>query len=290
VKFCPRKPRLGVVVFGTGLLGMCLATPLLDGQAVDSGSTGIPSQAEQDAMLTAMRQYAGQYITHLPNFICVQVTQQFEAGRKATHWRKGDTLRFKLVFNAGTEERSIELVNDKAPAPGRRWRAPLSTEGEFGTLLGSVFGASSEASFTWHGWEMVAGRRLAVFDFAVDRAHSTLSLTLSDLAHSVVPYHGSVYGTPDTGEVWRISNSAFDIPKEIRTKSISTVIEYGEVPIGGTKYLLPVEASVSLDTGSNNVRNEMWFREYRKFEADSSVTYTPGGQAAEPVKLNPPEE
>ncbi len=240
-------------------------------------------------MLSAMRQYAGDYISHLPNFICAQDTKQFEAGRKPTHWHKGDTLRFKLVFNGGREERSIELVNDRPPGPRQRWRAPLTTEGEFGTLLGSIFGASSKTSFTWHGWDTVRGHRVVVFDFAVDQAHSTLKLTLSDLAHSVVPYRGSVYANPDTGEVWRITDSPYDIPPEIRTKSIATTIEYGEVPIAGATYLLPVEASVLLNTGTNNIRNEMWFGEYRKFEADSRVTYASDGQAAEPVKVAPPK-
>ena len=284
MKFRRRKLRLLFVLLGTTVVSICPSA----GETAGSGDlSGAPSHVEQDSMLSAMRQYAGQYISHLPNFICSQVTQQFEAGRKMTHWRKGDTLRFRLVYLAGSEARSIESVNNKPPA-GRRWRAPLSTEGEFGTLLGSVFGASTEAAFTWHGWDSIAGRKMAVFDFAVDRAHSTLKLSLSDLAQSVLPYRGSVYADPRTGEVWRISNGAYDIPPEIQTKSISTVIEYGEVPIGGTNYLLPSQASVLVDTGANHIRNEMWFQAYRKFEANSSVTYTSEGEA-EPNRVNPPQ-
>ena len=265
------------------LLGVCITNAGFTQETPSGLNHEAPSEAEQTAMLAAMRQYAEQYISGLPNFICAQVTQQFEAGRKATHWHKGDTLRSKLVFAHGSEERSLELVNNKPPGPGRRWRAPLTTEGEFGILLANVFGESSEASFRWREWETIRGKRVAVFDYTVDREHSTLKLTLSDLAHSVVPYHGSVYADPSAGSVWRISNSAFDIPPEVRTKSISTVIEYDQVPIGGREYLLPVEATVSLDTGSNNVRNDISFSEYRKFETDSSVTYTSDDQMGRPV-------
>ncbi len=265
----------------------CLSVPASIAQAQT------PSGAEQDAMLAAMRRYAEQYISHLPNFICVQETQQFEAGRKPAHWHKGDTLRSKLVFTEGNEERRLELVNNKPPGPGNRWRTPpLTTEGEFGTLLGNVLGESTEAAFRWHGWENIRGRRVAVFDYVVDREHTTLELTLTDLAHSVVPYRGSVYADAATGAVWRISNSAFDIPPDVRTKSISTVIEYDEIQIGATAYLLPVQAIVSLDTGSGNVRNEMWFSGYRKFEADSSITYTspdaPNPPQSAPPHANPP--
>jgi hypothetical protein len=255
----------------------------------ESVSGNIPTQAEQDGMLAAMRQYAGRYISHLPNFICVQVTQQFQAGRKAGHWRKGDTLRFKLIFFGGTEDRSIERVNDKPPSPRKPWRTPLSTEGEFGTLLGTVFGRESAAWFTWHGWDSVAGRKVAVFDFMVDREHSTMKLSLSDLAHAIVPYRGSVYADPLSGEIWQISNGPFDIPREVRTKSLATTIEYDEVQISGTRYLLPVKATVLLDTGSETIRNEIVFREYRKFEIDSSVTFASDGSTPDPNQPKPPK-
>lgn len=285
---CYHKPFLSIACFTTGFFVVCLSTQPLGALGRPATSDEVPSHAEQQAMLSAIREYAGDYISRLPNFICTQDTRQFEAGRKATHWRKGDTLRFKLVFNGGSEERSIELVNSQPPGPGRRWRAPLTTEGEFGTLLGSVFGASSETSFQWHGWESLNGKRLAVFDYAVDRAHSTMKLSFSDLAHAVVSYHGSVYADAETGKVWRITNSLSDIPPEIHTRSMSTVIEYGEIPIGGAQYLLPVEASVVVDTGSSNIRNEIGFSQYRKFEADSRITFTPEGQS-ESLKPTPPQ-
>lgn len=281
------KLRSTSVLVTAGLLGICLSLEPLRAQASGSEPEVVPTRAEQETMLKAVAQYAGQYISRLPNFICTQVTQQFEAGRKTTHWRNGDTLRFKLVFDGGREERSIELVNNEQPRAGRRWRTPLSTEGEFGTLLGSVFGASSNTSFTWHGWERIRSQQLAVFDFAVDREHSTLKLTLSDLAQAVLPYHGSVYANPETGGVWRIISIASEIPREIRTKSTATTIDYDEVAIGGIKYLLPVEASVLVDTGSSHIRNEMTFNEYRKFEADSSIIYSYDADGGEPGQTNP---
>ena len=84
------------------------------------------------------------------------------------------------------ELRTLDLVNGKSIEAGsRRRRAPLVTEGEFGILLGSVLGPKSEAFFTWSRWETLRGKRLAVFDFSVDKQHSTLSLNLSDLVKAV---------------------------------------------------------------------------------------------------------
>ncbi len=247
-------------------------------QASDEVSLAPPSAAEQERLLGAMREYAEQYVANLPNFICIQVTEQFETGRKTTHWHRGDTLTSKLVFNQGREQRSLELVNDKpTKLGGRSWRTPLVTEGEFGMLLNSIFGEASSASFAWNSWDVVRGERVAVFDYKIDRQHSTLSLSLSDLARAIVPYHGSVYADPATGVVWRVTNRVTEIPPQIQTKSISTTIDYEGTAIGSANYVLPVQASVWLSTGANNIRNEIRFKDYRKFEADSTITYTSGG-------------
>jgi hypothetical protein len=233
-----------------------------------------PTSAEQDELIASMHRYAEQYVSNLPNFLCVQVTRQLEAGVKSERWHKGDTLVYKLSFNQGNERRSLDLVNGKPADPTKRhWNTPLVTEGEFGLLLSRVLGPDSEASFTWHGWETLRGRRVAVFDYSVDKEHSTLSLSLSDLAKAIVPYRGSVFADPATGAVWRITDDASEIPLALMTREISTTIDYDEKTIGDKTYLLPVEAVVSLLLERTKVRNEIEFHDYRKFEADSSITF-----------------
>jgi hypothetical protein len=252
-------------------------------QQAASATTGeaIPSQAEQDRMLAVMRDYAGDYTAKLPNFICQQVVYQFEAGRKPTRWHKGDTLTSKLVFNAGKEERRLEAVNDKPVSTGgRSWRAPLTTAGEFGMWLSNIFDPVTQTRFTWGGWEQFGGRRIAKFDYSVSQEHSTLSLSLSDLAKALVAYHGSVYADPETGAVYRIASEANDIPEKVRTRSTATTIEYDAVKIGAQSYLLPVKAQVLMVTDTNHIRNEMVFQSYRKFEAESTITF--GDSAEQP--------
>lgn len=247
-----------------------------------------PTDAEQQRILGAMRNYAEDYTDKLPNFICEQVTSQFEAGRKPTHWHKGDTLTSKLVFNAGKEKRTLELVNNKAPQlNGRRWRRPLTTEGEFGILLYKIFDPATETKFSWEGWDTIRGHRLAKFSYAVDREHSTMSL--SDLATAVVPYHGEIDGDPQTGALWRVTSETTAIPDQVRIKSIVTSIDYDNVSIGSQAYLLPVQATVSMVTDSNNIRNELQFQGYRKFGAESTITFG-GDDTPTPKEQTPPQQ
>src|SRR5579875_3769403 len=232
-----------------------------------------PGADEQDKMIAAMRGYAQQYIANLPNFICDQITQEFEAGKKPEHWHKRDKFTATLIFNEGREERSLEMINDRPVRHRSNWGMPLTTEGEFGILLGRVLGSGSHAALSWNSWQISGGKRLAAFDYSVDREHSTLRLAVGDTRRSVIGYGGSVYAEPETGRIWRITCVSTNIPSELRTRSINTTIDYGEVAIGSLEYLLPSRASVTLATSSNYIRNDMEFKSYRKFETGSVITY-----------------
>lgn len=233
-----------------------------------------PNEVDQDRIIASMHQYAEDYVRNLPNFLCLQTTRQFEGGLNAKHLKKGDVLVSRLTFNAGREHRALDLVNGKPPQDAKhRWRMPLTTEGEFGMLLNQVLARRNAAVLRWNRWDMLRGKRLAVFDYTVDEQHSSLSLRLSDLANAIVPYTGTIFADPDTGEVWRISDTASDIPVELQTREISTTIDYGPIQIGGRNYLLPIEASIDLVLRTGKVRNELEFGGYRKFEADSVITF-----------------
>ncbi|HZQ54754.1 MAG TPA: hypothetical protein VFB14_21305 [Bryobacteraceae bacterium] len=236
-----------------------------------------PDTTQQNQILQRIGDYAGQYVERLPNFVCEQVISQFQAGRRGKHWRKGDTLSSKLMYNEGREERTLELVNNRpVQSKMRFWRTPLVTEGEFGMLLEDIFRASSHARFQWDHWDSVQGKQLAVFNFFIDKQHSTLRLSLSDLAKAIVPYHGSIYADSDSGEIWQVTNTVSEIPGALQTKSLTTTIKYGKIDIGGKTYLLPVHATVMVVTNVERDRNEIDFTGYRKFEAESTITYTPG--------------
>jgi hypothetical protein len=239
------------------------------------GAAGLPDAAEQQRMLERVRQYAGRYLDNLPNFVCARVTQQFEAGKKPKNWKQRDTLTSRLIFNQGKENQTLELVNGKPISPFRFVSRPLETEGEFGILVSNVLDSNAYAQISWNGWEELRGHRLAVFDYLIDEKHSTLSLGLGGIA-TMVPYRGLIYADAESGEVWRITNEPFNIPSSLDTKSIATTIDYGSVDIAGRHFILPVTASILLDTGQRNILNKVAFNEYRKFEAESKITFVSG--------------
>ena len=255
---------------------MAVALGVLCSVAIPQETPSAPRpRTDPEQLLDTMRAYVEHYLANLPNFICLQTTEQFETGRKKERWVKRNTLVFRLVFDGNREQQSLELVNGQAPkaAKGKALHRPLITEGEFAILLANVFGVGSNAEFRWKGWKEVDGRSLAVYDYAIDKEHSTLKLSLSDLAQAVLPYHGSVYADPADGAIWHISDEADEIPPEIKTRSIATSIDYRSVTLGGAAYLLPAQASVRVATDSGYLRNDLYFRNYQKFEAQSTITF-----------------
>jgi len=240
-----------------------------------SAATDVPDSAEQQRILEKVRQTAVRYLENLPNFVCSRVTEQFDAGRKPDHWRQRDTITERLIFNKGQENLAPELLNGKPVKPGQYIDRPLRTSGEFGELLHTVLDEKSAAQISWSRWENLLGRRLAVFEYSIDAQHSMISLGVTGV-DLILPYRGLLYADPDTGELWRITSELFDLPEDVQTKSLVTTIDYGLVDITNRKYIMPVSASVALDTGQKNILNKMSFTQYRKFETDSKITFVSG--------------
>jgi hypothetical protein len=248
-------------------------------KAASPGYQQSPQTPPENAseVIAKVRNYAAAYIDRLPNFLCVQTTTHSAAGRKAEHWRKKETQTAQLVFADGKEKRSVQAVNGK-PVVNGRWRGSrneLTTEGEFGILLANILGPDSWADISWGGFENVRGRDLAVVKYSVEQEHSTLRLSRDYLTSAFVAYHGEVFADPTTGAVLRITKELSNIPPELETESSRTVIDYEKVAIGGTDYLLPSTATVEMTIRSGRLRNEMSFEGYRKFEANSTITFQP---------------
>jgi hypothetical protein len=261
----------------TFALGLALSQT--SARPASAGHQQLPQTAPENAsaVIAKVRNYAAAYIDGLPNFLCVQTTTHSAAGRKGERWHKKETQTAQLVFAGGKEKRSVQAVNGKPVANGR-WRGTrneLTTEGEFGILLANILGPDSSADITWGGFENLRGRDVAVVKYSVDQEHSSLRLSRDYLASAFVAYSGEVFADPTTGAVVRITKELSNIPPELETESSRTVIDYDKVAIGGADYLLPSTAIVEMTIRSGRLRNEMSFDSYRKFEANSTITFQP---------------
>jgi hypothetical protein len=240
---------LGFVVLSCP--SFCLGSPALP--AGDARSDRMTD--DQNQILDRVREYSKTYTANLPNFVCIQITQQFLAKAPARKYEPIGEYRQRLnyVDHHETYERIETRTIGKRPRILRPFRA--YSRGEFGTLMQQVL-ATDKATFTWLSWETIQETRAAVFAYRVDLAHTTMHIQ-NGSEGAMTAYHGLVFAKPADGTVLRITSEA------------------GEVIIAGKSYLLPTLSIFSGVGRSGLFRNETEFVEYQKFSAESELKLDP---------------
>jgi hypothetical protein len=256
-----------------------------------------PTSVRQKAILDRMRDYALNYTDGLPNFICVQVTRRYvqpAAGRYGgSEHHLGDILA-KVSYNQGQENYKVFSVNGKYSESSSMEKigGGATSTGEFGSMMKQLFAPESEAEFTWNKWVTLRGRIVAVFSYSVDGAHTKYSIDYAADEHDdqriYTAYQGLVYADADTGEIARIRFEAVNIPPTFPVHEATEILDYGMVDISGTHYMCPLLARLYMRTSEDKTHNEIEFRDYRKFGAESSIIY--GAIAPPPLTPDQTEE
>jgi hypothetical protein len=262
----------------------------------------------QAELLNLMRSYAGSYTDSLPNFICTQVTRRSVSANHGDSFHLVDTIAAKLSYNEGREDYKIILVNNQmANTSMDRIGGAIST-GEFGSLLKDVFANYSEAEFAWDHWATLRGKKVAAFNYVIDSGHSRFTLDWDRGAQRIVTaYKGLVYADENTGAVARVTFEALDIPAGFPIRYAHDTLDYDDVQIGDTKYFVPLKAVVRMTAQGSDItnqggrmavqtidtKNEVEFRNYRRFGTESTITFAPDPLPEEkttekPVQPEPP--
>ncbi|MCC7235695.1 MAG: hypothetical protein IT163_10355 [Bryobacterales bacterium] len=249
-----------------------------------------PTAEEQSALIEHLRDYALNYTKRLPDFICTQVIRRYYDPTGLEFWRRQDVITVRLSYFEQKEEYKVMLMNGAPTEVGLdRVDGAIST-GEFGSMLKEVFERSSEASFRWARWATLGGRRMHVIEYRVrqDRSKWTVSYQRSQ---TITPgYHGLVYVDRDTRMIARLTLEAEGIPPSFPVQQAGTVLDYDFVNIGGSEYMLPLKYTVKMREAKYLAKNETEFRMYRKFGADTAITFDiPDALPEEGRKEEPPK-
>jgi VWFA-related protein len=292
----------------------------LDPPASELPSQGPPDLAEQKTILARAGEYAVAYMRNLPDFVCSQTIHRFDDDPSAVHRKtdsagrlhEHDTIVSELTFNGGRESHNIRSVNGQ-PGFSAQSRQGLTTSGEFGAIIGSLFSGSA-AQASWRRWEVIDGKRVAVFNYSVDRGHSNFVISWCCLYESGVgwrgersAYRGELFVEPATGAIIRVTRQAADISAGFPTRRSDTVVEYRTISIGGRTWLCParsvtisdiVKAEHPTDIGFRiHAVNESQFTDYHKFGSESTLvaagipaTGQPDVSVPPRVSIEPPPE
>ncbi len=232
-----------------------------------------PSSQEQAAIIAEARENALHYTQSLPDFICTQVTRRY-AGPNKDSYRLVDTLTARLSYFEQKEDYKLILINNRLTDQAYQKLGGALSTGEFGSILREIFAPHSEARFDWDHWvKDLRGRRAYVFSYRVLQPNSQWHVEYEHRLNIVPGYHGLVYLDQDTRRPLQITLEAEGIPPDFPVRAARTVLDYDYIDISGHEYLLPLRAEVRMDTERGGTRNEVEFRLYRKFSAETEIRY-----------------
>jgi len=260
-----------------------------------------PSAAEAAKMLDAVRLWSGAYLASLPDFSCTRTVRQFRdrspvpvptcwvgsaekpvVPPSGTHWRDAGSFSGEVAYVAGRDHFRVTLVNNKPFSGSLEQLGRDHAWGEFGGLMLEIMDPRREAAFRWDRWEMLQGRRMAVFRYAVDLAHSHYSLRVP-LRHWrgavsqswIFPaaHHGFIYVDPQTGVLERSILYADGLDCASPLSAAGDVLDYSAIRIGEATFQLPTRAVAYGRAQRTETREEIEYRDYRKFQSDSTVKF-----------------
>jgi len=121
-----------------------------------------------------------------------------------------------------------------------------------------------------------------VFGYYADPAHSGFLICCPRVTTA---HRGFVYADPQSGAVRRIIIYVAGLTKTSPITADGQVVDYGDVAIGDRHYLLPRTSVAYARTGASESREDIDYRNYRKFGADATVAFPTADQPSHGVAL-----
>ena len=236
-----------------------------------------PSYEEQQKILAEAREYAINYSTTLPDFLCLQrthryVDRNFKPGSVGS-WSPSDRVVAKVSYFDQKEKYDLISDNDNSLV-GKQYESvggSIST-GEFGSVLKDIFDPASAAEFHWERWATVRGELAHAYTYVIDQPHARRTVDYNHSQQTTPGYHGEVFILKGSNTVVLLTVEP-DMPPGFPIQEIHQTIDYSYVDISGQKFWLPLKSDLIMRSDRNGSKNEIDWSSYRKYSADTSITF-----------------
>ena len=249
-----------------------------DGISSASGRAPQRMPVSGDDIIDEARDAAFSFTETLPNYVVKQFTTRYatavaRGGR--TSWQALDTVTADVLEVDGNEQYKNILVNGKPPIRDVEKSGSWS-RGEFSSLQLDVLSPLTNADFHGKRSTTIVNRAGFRYDFSVEQPNSHWHVESEGQSYSPA-YTGAIWIDKENYRVLRIEMAAQPMPRSFPLDTVESAVDYDYVLIGDGKYLLPTHSeALSCAHGANNCsRNVIEFRNYKKFTADTSITFEP---------------
>ena len=229
---------------------------------------------QEDPVIVKAKEAAEAFSGSLPNFFCRQLTTRYQSERKDT-WQALDTITADLAYENGVESyKNIKVGNKEHKGSMEDVGGSWST-GEFATLIDALLDPGTAATFRRSGQDTIQGHSATAFKFDVTRERSRWRVMVAGQLYYPA-YRGTVWIDRETSRVLRLETESRGVPLLFPLNKVEQAVDYDFVKLATPRpFLLPVNAEVlSCEQASSRCsRNRIEFRNYRKFGAESDITF-----------------
>ena len=239
-----------------------------------------PTASECAAMALAVRNYTAGYLDSLPDFTCTREDQRFRTptGRQARLVEKGLLRSWDWVHDGSNvtevswvgHREHYRLVSIDGKPTGESF-AKIENRvswGETAGLLNEIPDIGPE--LRWDHWEVTDNWPAAVLTYFIPLADSQYTLCCPRF---LAAHRGLVYADPQSGAVLRLIIYANGLTRASPAMGSGNVVDYGDVVISGKHYLLPRRSVAWVLDHNGEGREEIVYRDYRKFDANATITF-----------------
>jgi len=288
----PRSAEaLRIMVTATAALPAPAKDPLL-AAAPPPPPMPAPSSEDQAKVISEARDLALSYTKRLPDFICLQVTRRYADPSGLEMFHLMDTVAERLSYFEQKEEYKLISVNGTLSNTDRDKLGGATSSGEFGTMLREIFMHSTEAEFQWERWAKLRGKICHVYSYQVRQSKSKWHISWQRQLEIIPAYKGLIYIDRDVPMVMRVTLEAINMPPSFPIQEARTMLDYDFTDIAGSQFLLPLRSEMRMRESRLLVKNQVEFRNYRKFGAEATITFDTNMEPIPEDKLKekPPQQ
>jgi len=225
----------------------------------------------------------------MPDYLVKQQITRSRALGTTTNWNVYDRLSIAVSYRQTIgEQYKLLSVNGMAPSvdeqEGSTYGDKLggtTSSGEYVSMLTELFEPATRTEFEMVDTDTLRGHRTIVYEYSVKREFSkqTLKFQASVDAtplETIVGYQGRIWVDREDNRVLRLETISVEIPAGFPITAAKSVIDYDWVSINEVSHLLPsravIELTSHLGVQTEQTRNDILFRGYRKFGTEVKIT------------------
>jgi len=246
-------------------------------------AAALPPAAEAAELLERARKATLGAAETMPDYLVKQNITRSHAFGQSKNWLPYDRLSIAVSYRQSAgEDYKLLTVNGIPANEDQNYNMKLGgtiSTGEYVSALIELFKPESRTEFEAIDTDTLRGRRTIVYEYAVKKENSRQSLgwghSGSLQASTVSGYRGRIWVDRENYRVLRLEDISTEIDAGFPITAASKIIDYDWVTIAEVPHLLPSRAVVELtahDQGqTEQTRNEILFRGYRKFGAEVKI-------------------